>query len=531
MSHGKGSARNAVNYLLQEHDHTGEVRESIEVLRGDPDMVATVADSSKNTQKYTSGVISWAPEEKPTKDEINAVMDDWEELAFSGIAPENRCYTAVLHSESNGGVHVHTLTARTELSTGKALNIAPPGHQKDFDAFRDAWNHEKGWARPDDPARKRALEQGTEAFKARDKTAITEYMMEQAALGYVTNGQEVRKKLATLGEITRDGKDYVSVKPEGANRAIRLKGGVFEREWSTDQQLNREARKEAVRGAGRGGAVDPSRAREARRDLGEAVQRRAKYNFERYEQSQHISPEPRPRAETAQQPEERKQSESVVHERKPSDDSLKFMGVSGRDDGLSSVSPRWVQDARSQSVTHGRRRDLQRERADVRSSTDIGRKDRGDRRLPVYRDHQVGTRNDNRIRGPLAELSGRASAGVERLRGQVERIRKRLEERNKQLKERFKEIRKLYDKDDSSLRPKNSPLTRRDDRVKAGIGREGSENSEANQELKHQYQELEQQTKQLDKAVNDYSTSRSNQEITSRNAPDVGPAPVAGPKM
>ncbi|WP_223934121.1 hypothetical protein, partial [Aeromonas caviae] len=35
-------------------------------------------------QRYTSAVISWATEEAPTEDEINAVLDDFEKLAFAG---------------------------------------------------------------------------------------------------------------------------------------------------------------------------------------------------------------------------------------------------------------------------------------------------------------------------------------------------------------------------------------------------------------------------------------------------------------
>ena len=40
---------------------------------------------------------------------------------------------------------------RIELDTGKALNIAPPGHEKYFDPLRDYFNYSKGWSRPDDP--------------------------------------------------------------------------------------------------------------------------------------------------------------------------------------------------------------------------------------------------------------------------------------------------------------------------------------------------------------------------------------------
>lgn len=40
---------------------------------------------------------------------------------------------------------------RIELDTGKALNIAPPGHEKYFDPLRDYFNYSKGWSRPDNP--------------------------------------------------------------------------------------------------------------------------------------------------------------------------------------------------------------------------------------------------------------------------------------------------------------------------------------------------------------------------------------------
>ena len=48
---------------------------------------------------------------------------------------------------------MHVLTARCDLETGKRLNIALPGWQKTFDPLRDAYNHEHGRSRPDDPAR------------------------------------------------------------------------------------------------------------------------------------------------------------------------------------------------------------------------------------------------------------------------------------------------------------------------------------------------------------------------------------------
>lgn len=293
-SHGKGSAGKAIDYLLAELDSKGEPRAEVAVLRGDPHMVAAVADGLDYQWKYTSGVIAWAPEDAPTDQEIQQVLDDWERLAFAGLEPERRCWTAVLHRDDNGGVHVHTITARVDLETGKSFNPAPPGHRRHFDAFRDYWNHSAGWARPDDPARMRVVEPGPrEAHRPGNKTEITQYITELAAAGLVTTAADVRQAVAQLGEITRSGADYISVKPEGASRAIRLKGGMFADDWTADAQLDREAAAAAARAAGRGGAIDKRAAAAARSDFEAAVQRRAEYNRARYQpRHQRADPEP-----------------------------------------------------------------------------------------------------------------------------------------------------------------------------------------------------------------------------------------------
>ena len=58
----------------------------------------------------------------------------------------------MLHREDGGGAHVHVLATQCDLETGRSINIAPPGWRKTFDPLRDAFNHERGWSRPDDPA-------------------------------------------------------------------------------------------------------------------------------------------------------------------------------------------------------------------------------------------------------------------------------------------------------------------------------------------------------------------------------------------
>ena len=116
--------------LLGERDAAGQPRAGVEVLRGDPEQVAAVADSLEFEHKYRSAVIAWSPEDRPTAAQIEAVLDEFEKTAWAGLDADRYSWTAVLHREQGGGVHVHLLTARCDLETGKSLNIAPPAGRR-----------------------------------------------------------------------------------------------------------------------------------------------------------------------------------------------------------------------------------------------------------------------------------------------------------------------------------------------------------------------------------------------------------------
>ena len=66
LAHGTGKASSAATYLLDSHDHKGEERAGVAVLRGDPQQFAAVADSLDFQHRYRSAVISWSEEEAPS---------------------------------------------------------------------------------------------------------------------------------------------------------------------------------------------------------------------------------------------------------------------------------------------------------------------------------------------------------------------------------------------------------------------------------------------------------------------------------
>ena len=100
LARGTGSAAAAADYLTREQNLAPEQDqdqdqdrdpeknpEEVKVLRGNPHQVADVADALQFEHKYTSGVIAWAPEDKPSDAQIGRVVDEFEKTAWAGLEP------------------------------------------------------------------------------------------------------------------------------------------------------------------------------------------------------------------------------------------------------------------------------------------------------------------------------------------------------------------------------------------------------------------------------------------------------------
>ena len=106
LDRGTGSAAVAAAYLLADKDAAGKTRASVEVLRGDPNLVAAVADGLPFEHRYTSGVCAWSAEDAPTQAQIERFVDEFEKTAWSGLDPERYAWSVVVHRDDDGGVHV-----------------------------------------------------------------------------------------------------------------------------------------------------------------------------------------------------------------------------------------------------------------------------------------------------------------------------------------------------------------------------------------------------------------------------------------
>ena len=294
----EGGGHKLANYLQGDLDHAGKEREAVQVLRGDPDSVGEIADGLKSKNKFVHGIIAWAPTDQPTAEQIDQVLDTYESVVFAGIEPQRYAWTAVRHDDSRGGVHVHIMMARVDLSTGIYLSLIQPGWQQDIDPITAFYNERYQWADPADPARARPGLPGYEALvKANsdpgadglltptNRDAITEYVKQHIDAGLISGRGDVIKCLEDVGEITRAGKKYISVMPEGANRAIRLRGTYYEHDFQPDNRPDPASAQNDGRKADTDRKPDRSKLKQLRCEIKAAFNRRRAFHVRRLEQA------------------------------------------------------------------------------------------------------------------------------------------------------------------------------------------------------------------------------------------------------
>lgn len=301
LQHGKGDPAKAAAYVVDKVDHLNRPRAGVSVLRGDPQTFATIASSITNEWLYTSGVIAWSKTDDPSDEEISAVLDEFEKHAFAGLQPDQYHFTAVLHQEDDGSKHVHFLVPRIELDTGKALNIAPPGHEYYFDPLRDYFNYKHGWSRPDDPALQHdvqlpdhlhlinaaALSAGIEAAETKNdvRELITDYLKQRIEYGFIRNRQDILEALSEVGEFNRTSDNYITVILPKHGKT-RLRGAIYESDFTLESYLENRTREEADARASRENRVISEEHKQLAADNLDLVRERAKgraeYNAERY---------------------------------------------------------------------------------------------------------------------------------------------------------------------------------------------------------------------------------------------------------
>lgn len=291
--HGTGGGASPVDYVTDEK-RKGRENEPPAVVRGDPEQTRNLIDSLDFKHKYTSGVLSFAPDEEITPEMENEIIDRFESVAFAGLAPDQYNILWVRHTHA-GHHELHFVTPRVELETGKSLNIRPPGDlaKAAFDDFRSEINARYALADPDDPDRARnvatpshELKAAAEALRSGQKAPdnirelIDGVLTERALQGQITSREDVLEHVKDLGfEVTREGKNYITVQEPESGQRWRMKGALYEREFEPSRTIEK-AERARERDYSR---PDEAAARRYAERVNRHIEKRAEYNQERYQ--------------------------------------------------------------------------------------------------------------------------------------------------------------------------------------------------------------------------------------------------------
>ncbi len=253
------------------------------VLRGDPSNTTLLIDACRHKWTYRSGVMSFTRDDGPGEEEQNAAINAFEALAIAGLERGQYDCLWVRH-EHEDRVELHFCTVRQELRSGKSLNIAPPGYQKDFDALRDHLNKTFGWADPEDPERASEAKPIVEAnSRAKTREQLHDWVTDRIADGLISDRASMVAALLDQGfEVPRVGQKYLTVLDPETGARLRLKGTFFHEDWTIEKQIDREVAAESAASGGSGKRLARCSAEDLHRRYRKACEKRVTYNRERY---------------------------------------------------------------------------------------------------------------------------------------------------------------------------------------------------------------------------------------------------------
>lgn len=277
FNRGSGRGSGPVDYLLGK----GLDREGATLLRGDPEQVKELIDSSRYVKKYTSGVLSFQEENIPEKDK-QALMDSFEKALLSGLEKDQYSILWVEHRDKDR-LELNFVVPNVELQTGKRLQpYYDKADRSRINAWKNIQNITYGLHDPNDPANKQSLTRPKDLPRNKENAMIelNSGLLKLAGKGLIQNREDVIKTLTDVGfKVARQTKNSISIADPEGGRNIRLKGALYEQDFRHGQDFQREIGEASERY--RNSVED--RLREARGIYQNGFERKCEYHRERYQ--------------------------------------------------------------------------------------------------------------------------------------------------------------------------------------------------------------------------------------------------------
>ena len=275
-SRGRGCGSGSVDYLLgKDRD-----REGARLDAGDPEQMIQLIDSIKYTQKYKSGVLSFAERDLP-EEQKQEIMQSFEQVLMPGLEKDQYSILWVQHQDKDR-LELNFVVANVELQTGKRLQpYYDPVDRPRINAWKDLVNDRFQLHDPNDPRNKRTLCTPNDLPRAKKDAseAITRGLMGLAEQGALKSRSDVLDALQRAGfEIARTTPTAISIKNPQGGQNLRLKGSIYEQSFG----FSKELRADIERASESYQAERINRVRESQATLDRLTELKRASNQERY---------------------------------------------------------------------------------------------------------------------------------------------------------------------------------------------------------------------------------------------------------
>ncbi|HEG3727527.1 TPA: relaxase/mobilization nuclease domain-containing protein [Campylobacter jejuni] len=281
---GTGGGTASINYLLNERTKQGTAR----VLKGDENLTREIINSLNFNHKACVGCLSFSENDISDEDK-QAIIESFETAL---LTPEMKDRVNVLWVEhtDKGRLELNFVIPKVDLETKKSFN--PYFHKNDFsrvDTFVDLTNAIYGFTNPKDPAKDQSIKNiNHHATTFKDHKDLDNHFKELAIDGIIKNRDDliiyIENELKDIVEveITRKGKDYLSLKLPNEKKATRYKGELYQDGNYADTFREENERKQS-RAREISSSRDGENIKRLELKLIELIDKKSEFNRKRYQ--------------------------------------------------------------------------------------------------------------------------------------------------------------------------------------------------------------------------------------------------------
>ncbi|OOP76595.1 molybdopterin-guanine dinucleotide biosynthesis protein MobA [Helicobacter pylori] len=243
INQGGGDGDGSVNYLLNERVEQGTAK----VLKGDANLTKSLLLSLTQKHKACVGCLSF--EESNIDESLKYELMESFENALLTQEMQNRYNILWVEHTDKGRLELNFVIPKIDLERQKAFN--PYYHKVDLkriDTWQNVVNLKYTFTNPKDLEKQQISNyhntktpQGKAIFK--NYKELDNYLYNAVTQGLLNSRAEIIELLqASNYEITRQGKDYISVKLPNQQKAKRLKGIIYDERFAEQRLIEQELR-------------------------------------------------------------------------------------------------------------------------------------------------------------------------------------------------------------------------------------------------------------------------------------------------